>query len=309
MTLTTPVVFLIFNRPDTTQRVFDAIRLAQPKQLLVIADGPRASRLYEAERCQETRQIIEQVDWDCEVSKNYTDVNLGCKQRVSSGLDWAFSQVEEAIILEDDCLPHPTFFPFCEELLERYRLDQRIMAISGDNFQAGRQRTQDSYYFSRYNHIWGWATWRRAWKFYDVTMAQWPIVRDQQWLNDLLETRQARWYWSDVFQAAYEGKIDTWDYAWTFACWIHRGLTVLPKVNLISNIGFGTEATHTTDTKNPFANLPTQAMLFPLRHPPFTVRDATADKVTQETVFRLSKRSSMKFRFYQAKSFFDNFLS
>jgi hypothetical protein len=158
----TPIAFFIFNRPDTTARVFEAIRQAQPSKLLVVADGPRSTRPGEAEKCAATRAIIDQVDWECEVLTNYSDVNLGCRHRVSSGLDWVFEQVEEAIILEDDCLPHPTFFRFCEELLEWYRHDHRIVAISGDNFQNGHQSGEFSYYFSRYVHIWGWATWRRG---------------------------------------------------------------------------------------------------------------------------------------------------
>jgi hypothetical protein len=179
----TPVAFLVFNCPDTTIRVFEEIRCARPPKLLVVADGPRADRPGEADKCQAVRAVIETVDWPCEVLKNYSDVNLGCKIRVSSGLDWVFEQVEEAIILEGDCLPHPTFFRFCEELLETYRDDERIGMISGDNFQFGRKRGDASYYFSRYNHIWGWASWRRAWQHYDRNMAIWPKFRDDHWLN------------------------------------------------------------------------------------------------------------------------------
>jgi hypothetical protein len=160
--LTTPVAFLIFNRPDTTAKVFEAIRQAKPPKLLVVADGPRPDRPDDIEKCKAARGVVEQVDWDCEVLRNYSDVNLGCKKRVSSGLDWVFNTVEEEIILEDDCLPHPTFFRFCEELLDYYRHDERIMVISGDNFQFGRNCTEYSYYFSRYNHCWGWSTWRRS---------------------------------------------------------------------------------------------------------------------------------------------------
>ena len=151
----TPVAFIIFNRPDTTKRVFAEIAKARPPKLLVIADGPRADHPADVEKCAAVRAIIDGVDWDCEVLKNYSDVNLGCKRRVSSGLDWVFDTVEEAIILEDDCLPHPTFFRFCEEMLEKYRDDKRIAMISGDNLQFGRKRTGYSYYFSRYPHIWG----------------------------------------------------------------------------------------------------------------------------------------------------------
>jgi hypothetical protein len=280
----TPIVFLIFSRPDTTARVFEAIREAKPPRLLVVADGPRADRPGEAERCAATRAIIEGVDWECEVSTNYSDVNLGLKERVSSGLTWAFQAVDEAIILEDDCVPHPTFFRYCEEMLERYRDDQRVMTISGDNFQFGRRRTDESYYFSRYPHCWGWATWRRAWQQYDGAMSIWPRLRDGGWLKDLLGTRQAVSYWRGIFDAVYEKRINSWAYRWTLTCWAQSGLTVLPNVNLVSNVGFMEAATNTTD-ESYLANIPAEALSFPLRHPSFMIRDAEADAFTQRTLF------------------------
>ena len=284
----TPVAFLIFNRPDTTKKVFEVIRQAQPPQLLVVADGPRSDRPGEAEQCQATRAIIDSVDWECEVLTNYSDVNLGCKARVSSGLNWVFGRVESAIILEDDCLPDPSFFLFCEKLLNYYREDERIMVISGDNFQFGRQRTDYSYYFSRYNHCWGWATWKRAWQHYDIELRLWQQIHDGNWLESILEKRQAVKYWKQVFQATYDETINSWAYRWTFSCWIQNGLTILPNVNLVSNIGFGTEGTHTTIDRNPFANLPTAKMRFPLQHPPYIIRDARADEFTQKTLFKTS---------------------
>ena len=295
--LTTPVVFLIFNRPDTTRKVFEVIRQAQPQQLLVVADGPRSDKAGEAKKCAEVRAIIDTVDWDCEVLINYSEINLGCKKRVSSGLDWAFSLVEEAIILEDDCLPDPTFFRFCQELLEKYRDDKRIMAISGDNFQFGRKRTNYSYYFSRYSHCWGWATWGRAWQYYDGEMKLWEEIRDQNWLKDILDNNP--WevsYRRRKLQAVYEGDIDSWAYIWTFSCWLQNGLVILPNVNLVSNIGFTSEGTRTTNTKSPFASLPTEAMTFPLKHPPFMVRDTKADEKTRKQMFGFFARGIRKLR-------------
>ena len=281
----TPVALIIFNRPSTTAKVFEAIRQAKPPQLLVIADGARSDRPEEAEKCLAARAIIESVDWECEVLTNYSEVNLGCKRRVSSGLDWVFGQVEEAIILEDDCLPDPSFFPFCEELLEYYRYDQRIMAISGVNFQFGKKRTENSYYFSRYNHCWGWASWRRAWQHYDVEMKLWPQIRDENWLQSVFADSRSLSYWREIFQASYQGEINTWDYQWTLACWLQNGLTVLPNDNLISNIGFGVESTHTEQVDNNFANLPVAKMSFPLIHPQFVIRDTQADRFTQNEHF------------------------
>ena len=284
----TPVAFLIFNRPDTTEKVFEAIRQARPPKLLVVADGARSDRPGEAEKCRATRAIIDRVDWECEVLTNYSDVNLGCKMRVSSGLDWVFNQVEEAIILEDDCLPDPSFFLFCEKLLNYYREDERIMVISGDNFQFGRKRGGYSYYFSRYNHCWGWATWKRAWQHYDIEMKLWQQIRDENLLEYILKKPKAIECWKQIFQATYDEKINSWAYRWTFACWIQNGLTILPNVNLVSNIGFGTEATHTTIDNNPFANIPRQKTIFPLQHPPYIIRDARADEFTQKTLFKRS---------------------
>jgi hypothetical protein len=224
------------------------------------------------------------VNWDCEVLKNYSDVNLGCKRRVSSGLDWVFDTVEEAIILEDDCLPHPTFFRFCEEMLEKYRDDERIAMISGDNFQFGRKRRGYGYYFSRYPHIWGWASWRRAWDNYDVDMKLWPKIRDGGWLEDLLGDRKSVWYWKYKFENVYQGKIDTWDYQWTFACWIQSALTVIPNVNLVSNIGFGIKAVHTQD-KDKFAQMEIESMSFPISHPDYILRDSKADFFVENKMF------------------------
>ena len=288
----TPVAFLIFNRPDTTKKVFAAIRQARPPQLLVVADGPRRDRSGEAAKCQATRAIIDRVDWECEVLTNYSDVNLGCKTRVSSGLDWVFDRVESAIILEDDCLPDPSFFLFCEKLLNYYREDERIMVISGDNFQFGRKRTDYSYYFSRYNHCWGWATWKRAWQHYDIEMKLWQQISQGSWLECILERPKAVKYWRNFFQAAYEENINTWALRWTLSCWLQSGLTILPNVNLVSNIGFGQEATHTVDSnsQNPLANIPTEKMYFPLQHPPFIIRDAEADEFTDKLIFNSSLR-------------------
>jgi hypothetical protein len=214
--------------------------------------------------------------------------NLGCGKAVSQAINWFFENEEMGIILEDDCLPHPSFFRFCQDLLDYYRNDQRIMAISGDNFQFGRKRTEYSYYFSRYNHIWGWATWRRAWQYYDFKMRLWQEIRDGNWLESILGKTQAVKYWTKIFQTYYDGKIDTWDYPWTFACWIQNGLTILPNVNLVSNIGFGEDATHTSSSKSRAANLGVQEMNFPLKHPPFLMRHVEADDFTQRNDYNLS---------------------
>ena len=300
MPCSTPVIFLIFRRPDLTARVFAAIRQAQPNKLLIVADGPR----NEAETllCQQARAVTECIDWDCDVLRNYSDVNLGCRQRVSSGLDWAFEQVEEAIVLEDDCLPHSSFFGYCQELLERYRDDDRIWCISGNNFQDARWRGDGSYYFSNYNHIWGWASWRKAWQNYDRDLASWQTFRDGRYLESILDSSLEVQYWQGIFDRMYSlGEPNTWDYAWTLTCWQHRGLTALPNVNLVSNIGFRSDGTNITDAESLLANMPVKD-IGKLQHPTFLARDRAADMYTFDYHFgglqlRENQRLHVKLRY------------
>jgi hypothetical protein len=271
---------LVFNRPDTTARVFEVVASVRPRKLLVVADGPRPNLPGEAEACAATRRITEKIHWPCEVLRNYADTNRGCARRVATGIEWVFQNVEEAIILEDDCVPDPTFFRFCDEMLERYRDDERVMCISGDNFQGGRRRTDDSYYFSLFTHIWGWATWRRAWRHFDLDMALWPAFRDGGRLNDLLDDEDAVAYWQAIFDQVHRHEIDTWDFSWLFSAWVCGALTILPNVNLVTNIGFDARASHTT-TADAALRVAAEAMAFPLRHPHFVVRDSRADRFTQ----------------------------
>lgn len=279
--LITPVVFIIFNRPDHTERVFKEIAKAKPAKLLVIADGPRANIAGEVDKVLATREVISQINWDCELLTNYSNENLGCKSRVSSGIDWAFQNVEEAIILEDDCLPAATFFRFCQEMLDRYRLDSRIGMVSGDNFQFGSRRNNDSYYFSKYAHIWGWATWRDRWQgSYDVDLEKWPVINNEGWLLDMLGNRDEADFWGEIFEKVYAKKLDScWDYQWMFANLLEGRLNVMPNVNLISNVGFGEEATHTFKDSY-LANIPTKELNFPLNHPIGIIRNWEADYFT-----------------------------
>jgi hypothetical protein len=276
--LQTPVAFFIFNRPELTRQVFAEIARARPRRLLVVADGPRNES--EAERCAATRAVVAAVDWECEVLTNFSDLNLGCKRRVSSGISWVFEQCAEAIILEDDCIPHPTFFPFCAELLEKYREDERVPMICGSSFHGERLHTSDSYYFSRFGHIWGWASWRRAWQHYDVRIERWPELRETSWLLDLTGDSKTADYWRMIFDKTYAGEIDTWDYQWLFTWWTQNGLAVVPDTNMISNIGFGDDATHTYTAVGTMAHLPTAGMTFPLRHPRDMVRNRETDLYT-----------------------------
>ena len=283
MSLSTPVAFIIFNRPDITERVFEAIAQAKPKKLLVIADGPRFPE--EAEKCQRTRAVIDKVDWDCEVLTNFSEKNLSSPVRCSSGLDWVFSEVEEAIILEDDCLPSPSFFDYCQTLLEYYRNDERIMHISGNNFQLGNNKINYSYYFSKYAHGWGWATWQRAWKYFDLTIQTWPEFKQAKLLDTLCKGDEKK-FWIKTFDKVYYKKSVHWDYAWWYSCWAQNGLVILPASNLVSNIGFRPDATHTRDNSAIIANIPVQQMHFPLKHPPHVIRNVQADKFNYKVYFK-----------------------
>jgi hypothetical protein len=282
--LITPIVFLIYRRPDRTQQVFDAIAKAKPRQLFVVADGPRT--LEEMEKCQATRAIIEQVNWDCDVQTNFADQNMGLRLRISSGLNWVFEQVEQAIILEDDCLPHPTFFRYCEELLEKYRDDERIMHISGDNF--GYQRpigVEDSYYFSMFAHVWGWATWRRAWAKYDVDMTTWQNPDMRQQVLSRFPTYRQRSYWESTWDLVVKKEIKTWAYQWMYACITHNGLCAMPYENQISNIGMGVDSTNTKNASSPLSNLLSKDMIFPLKHPTTIEREPLADNHITQLAF------------------------
>jgi hypothetical protein len=282
--LATPIVFIVFNRPDTTRRVFEAIRAARPIKLFLLADGPRAGIAEDVERCRVVLEIIDNVDWPCEVVKEYSPINLGCRQRVISGLNMVFSCVPEAIILEDDCLPHPSFFKYCEELLDQYRNDERIMAISGNNYLFDKISIQGSYYFSSYTHIWGWATWARTWNQYDPDMADWPKLLSANWLSEAFPDRGLRRYWERIFEFTYRGLINTWALQLNYLCLVKKRLTIVPCVNLVTNIGFGCDAT-TTCAPHCLADVPADEMTFPLRHPNVVERNYQFDIVAGRNIY------------------------
>ncbi|MCM0034246.1 MAG: glycosyltransferase family 2 protein [Burkholderiaceae bacterium] len=270
------IAYIVFNRPRHTRETFQAIRAARPARLFIIADGPRPGHPTDDARCQVVREIVSQIDWPCEVQRNYADQNLGLKKRVSSGLDWVFSQVERAIILEDDCLPHPDFFPFCQELLERYKDDERVWTITGNNNQNGKKRSDDAYYFSKYGHCWGWATWRRAWAQYDGDIKFWPEWKlSQDWRNKTPDSYEQA-YWIDIFDRIYLKKIDSWAYPWMTCLWYHGGLTATPRVNLVTNIGVGPDSTHTLADKDQ-PGVPLRP-LGQLTHPPEVRQHLKADQ-------------------------------
>ena len=280
----TPILFLIFNRPETTAKVFQEIRNIKPTHLYIVGDGPRKHLLDEDARVAEARQIATAIDWPCQVKTLFRNTNLGCKKGVSEAINWFFHHEERGIILEDDCLPHPSFFLYCDALLEKYKDNQRVMAITGDNFQDGQARGDASYYFSVFNHVWGWATWRRAWELYDVDMKFWPDWRKSREWKSFLGNYCARRYWEKIFDNTHAGKVDTWDYQWTYSVWRHQGLTATPNTNLVSNIGFGSNATHTKNTFSPISNLPVKSFQV-LSHPSKIKPDLVADRFVLQNLF------------------------
>jgi FkbM family methyltransferase len=261
MSLRTPIAFIIFRRPDQTARVWERIREAQPEKLFLIADGGRNEE--EWVKCRAARKVVETIDWDCEVHQNFSNANLGARDRVDSGLDWVFEHVEQAIILEDDCLPSSSFFRFCEELLEKYIDDKRIMHIGGDNFQNGARRSSGTYYFSRYAHCWGWATWRRAWLEYsknELVCREW-LQGDKcaEYFTSQIEAK----YWTRIFERHCKGEWNAWDFFWMLAVWRCNGQCIVPEVNLVENIGFGMEATHTLTCRSGSPALSIRSILPP----------------------------------------------
>ena len=296
----TPILFIIFNRPDTTVRVFEEIRKIRPNRLFIAADGPRMNKPEDVELCRRVREIVTKVDWPCEVKTLFKDKNLGCKIGVTSAIDWFFSIVNEGIIFEDDCLPHPSFFPYCQELLERYRSDGRIMMISGLNVNVAWP-SDASYLYSKYSGSWGWATWKRAWKHYDEKMVSWakPEVRKKVRDNvgDRRQWKTKKW----IFDSMHAGKRDSvWDYAWEFAMLSNSGLCVVPRCNLIENIGFGADATHTRSQESPLA-LPRKEIVFPLVHNENVETDNRYDAYFMKKVFGEGSRLRSLFARVQRK--------
>lgn len=296
----TPILFLIFNRPEITQSVFEEIKNQKPTHLYVAADGARPNVIEDLEKCTATRQLVmDGIDWDCEVKTLFRDKNLGCGVAVAEAITWFFENVEQGIILEDDCLPHPSFFEYCKSLLERYKEEEKVYAIGGTNLQNGNQIGDASYFFSNYAYVWGWASWRRAWNSYDFNLEQLEKFKEKKMIKKIDNRTVFKNYWISVFEKVANKEIDTWDYQWTFALWNRSGVSVVPNVNLISNIGFGKEATHTTGS-SPFAKMIVSDIGIMI-HPKVIKADTKADRYVSNMGFNIKK--SKKFTFKMVKLF------
>ena len=279
VSLKTSVLFLVFNRPDTTVQVFEKIREAKPPKLYLASDGPRENYEGDKEKVKKVREIVTMVDWPCEVRTLFRDTNLGCKKGVSSALNWFFEFEEQGIILEDDCVPSIEFFFFCENLLDYYSKDVRVSVISGDNFQNNQWRGDGSYYFSKYPHCWGWATWKRSWQNFDYDISFWPKWSNSDtWIN-IMPKKIERKYWQGIFNQVFAKQIDSWAYPWTASLWYKGGLTAIPNANLVSNIGFAEDATHTI-SKNSKSSKISIGKLSDIIHPKKVKLDVEADNFT-----------------------------
>lgn len=292
-----PILFLIFNRPESTKLIFNRIKELRPKYLFVSADGARLDKINEQQSCNLARSVINEIDWDCELKTNFSHSNLGCKKGVSSGINWFFQNVEEGIILEDDCLPDISFFHFCEVLLGKYRHDTRIMHIGGVNFQDDKIRGKGSYYFSKINHIWGWATWKRAWDQYDVSISSFRSMVQGETFRNIFSNKKEQKFWLKIFSLTYSNLKDTWDYQWHYTVLINNGLAIIPNKNLITNIGFGVEATHTRQNYHPLANRPAHK-INEIIHPLFVVPDFLADRYTFKKYISINKLTKLKLWLY-----------
>lgn len=280
----TAVMMIVFNRPGQTRQVFERVREAKPKRLYIAADGPRANRPDDVASCAETRQIFDGVDWPCEVKTLFREQNLGCKTAIKTGLDWFFGNEEEGIVLEDDCVPEPTFFRYCAEMLDKYRHDERIATIAGTNYLLQSQDFEDSYYFTKYLFVWGWASWRRVWQDYDFEMKSWPKFRDEGRLHRVFPHPRSLKYWTMVFDLTHDGTLNAYDYQFFYSAMINSRLSIVPGRNLISNIGWGDTSTNTAN-RNPEMGMATFPMEFPLKHPFFVVPNEQADTFTEHLMF------------------------
>ena len=293
ITLTSPVLFLIFNRPETPQQVFSAIRKAKPPRLYVAADGPRSDYPNEDEKCEHSRKIAKNVDWDCEVKTLFRDQNLGCRLAVSQAIYWFFEQEPEGIILEDDCLPSQSFFWFCQEMLEYFRNDKAVGVICGFYSNELEYKPSASFFFSRYLRVWGWAGWRRSNEGYDSNINL-LIEKQNTWKKDIFSRTDIflKRYWQDMFEEVGSGKIDTWDIQLQYLLWQKKQQVIVSSKNLVQNIGWAQGAHPLTKDHN--HELATSEINFPLTTPDMTERDTRADQVIEKISYQITIFSFLK---------------
>lgn len=282
------ILFLVFNRPDETEYVFNKIREYKPNKIYISADGPRGNVIGDEILCAKVKEIVLNIDWECDVRTRFLKNNLGAGLAVSSAISWFFENEEDGIILEDDCLPDITFFDFCSILLDKYKNQHNIMCISGVNLDKNMQYNNESIAYINYPLMWGWATWKRSWQFYDFKMTDWPELKKNNWLKDR-GNYLFRKFWEFQFDKYYKESKNVWDYQWFFACWKKNGITVVPKINLIKNIGFVETATHTLPNSNKtLSGLESKEISFPLIYPKEIYINKKLDKIIEDKWFQIT---------------------
>lgn len=266
-----PVLILLYNREDLSIKLYEILERIKPPILYINADGPKSNIPLDYERCEKSRNVFSFISWDCEVNYNFSTINKGCKRSVSEGIGWFFENVEYGIILEDDCIPNLSFFSYCDELLQRFRYDERVFHINGTNFLgANKSFVQESYSFTRFTSIWGWATWRRAWEKYDPDMKSFPKFNKTQF-DGKSYSSYAQYHYLKSFEDVYLNNVNTWSTAWLFAIMLNNGVTLTPKFNLVTNIGTQNNPTHNFIEDRFRDNLKTFELDFPLIHPDFCI--------------------------------------
>jgi hypothetical protein len=305
----TPILFIIYKNPKVTKLVFEKIREIKPSVLYISSDGPKENSFAEEVReINETRKIIENIDWDCKVYKKYEKINLGCKLGVSSAISWLFETEENGIILEYDCIPDLSFFRFCEILLEKYKDNEKIFSISGNNFDFGNinelNNDKNSYHFSHILKLWGWATWKRAWKFFDIELKDFNHFKKQNTIKDLILNKDHQNYWLDKINEVHVGiNNSTWGFIWLYTLLNNKAYCITPNINLVSNIGFGDEATHAKDSTSIFSNMKTGSIQT-INHPTIIEPNFESDSIFTEFLLK-----SEKISFYsRIKKYFSNFI-
>jgi hypothetical protein len=286
MSFQVPILFITFNRLDTTRQVFEAIRKVQPETLYLFSDAGREGKLEEQQQVIEVRKwLLEQINWPCKINTLFLDQNMGPRYAIGHAINWLFKQEEAGVIFEHDCLPHITFFRFCEELLDKYKNDETVMHISGNNFLFNEVPFEASYTFTRHNHIWGFATWKRAWQKYDPEMSGFDEYYKNGCFNELIPNKRIRKEYLSILNGVKEGSVDTWDYQWFFNTWYNNGLGVIPAKNLVSNIGYGDLALNTNKADHILANIATHE-IGEIKHPSTGVKvNKEAERVYLKYVF------------------------
>jgi hypothetical protein len=277
-----PILILVYNRSLETRILINALRKIKPKRIFISSDGP-TKKLLDIKKNNKVKKIIKKINWTKNIQLNYMKKNYGCKESVSRGISWFFNQVKMGIILEDDCIPNKDFFLFTEKMLIKYKNNKKIYVVSGNNFLKNKIQVNDSYYFSKYNHCWGWASWSRAWKNYDKNLSKWNNFKNTKYWKYKFDVKHEKIYWEKIFNLCYKKKIDSWAYPWLYSIWKKRGFCILPKVNLVKNIGFNINASHTFSHKKFF--FPTKKLRQQITHPKIIKINSLADKFVFNNFF------------------------